>query len=323
MLKKAMVAAMGFAVSGLVSAGTMGALCVPGHVTVPCETKNWDLGVQALYLQSVYSSSKAYHQTQSPTNGILGLNNQWDWGYRLEGAYYFNTGNDLTIDWIHYSGGASQSNLAGPMQPQVGGMNLDQPFNLVDKNSLDQVYFSVGQKAYVGLIDKMRFFGGLQYAHLQTNTTHYFSTVINNEDLPFTSVSQFDNTDFKGLGPIIGVDYAYDLSSALSLTAHSAGSILYGTSRYSNGYVGTPIGMVVASVYGNTRTMVPSLDTKFGMNYAYSLAQGMLNFEGGYQAVNYFNVLQTQSIAGLSGPILVSDYGLYGPYFGFKYVGNA
>ena len=37
---------------------------------------------------------------------------------------------------------------------------------------------------------------------------------------------------------------------------------------------------------------------------------------------NYFNGLQTQGLAGFTGSLTTSNYGLYGPYLGLKYVGN-
>ena len=137
-------------------------------------------------------------------------------------------------------------------------------------------------------------------------------------------VSQFDNTDFKGLGPVIGIDYAYDLTNALSLTANGAGSILYGSGRFSNGLVGVPVNVVFASRYGSKKSMVPSFEAKLGLNYAYSMTQGVLNLAGGYQVVNYFNALHATGVAGILGTgITDSDFGLYGPYLGVKYVGSA
>lgn len=318
MLKKAFLAVMGLAVNGLVFAGTMGPVCAPGNVTVPCEASRWELGVQALYLQSVYSSSKGYYQTP-PTGALAGVNNPWDWGYNLEGSYHFNTGNDVKVNWMHFSDSVNNTNLSGTLlalTPQFSlSPQLNQAFHLIGENKLDQINLEMGQSANFGLVKKMRFFGGLQYAHIQANATQYFTTL--------TSFERFDNTDFKGFGPTVGIDYAYDLSNAFSLTAHGSGSVLYGTSRYSGGFVLQPSNLVYLSSYAKAHVMVPSLDAKLGMNYAYNMMQGVLNFEGGYQSTNYFNALQTQGLGGITGSIANSDYGLYGPYFGLKYLGNA
>lgn len=313
MLKKAFLAVMGLAVNGLVFAGTMGPVCAPGNVTVPCEASRWDLGVQALYLQSVYSSSKGY-ALAAPLGERVGVNNPWDWGYRIQGSYHFNTGNDIKVDWTHFSQDQTHVDLAGTAIVPGVGILANQPYNLIGENAFDQLDIELGQLANFGLVKNMRFFGGMQYAHIKTNATNYFTTR--------TTIERFDNTDFKGFGPTIGIDYAYDLSNALSVTAHGSGSVLYGTTRYSNGFVLQPQGAVFSSTYAKAHVMVPTLDAKLGMNYAYNMMQGVLNFEGGYMSTNYFNALQSQGGA-ISGSLASSDYGLYGPYFGLKYLGNA
>ena len=225
------------------------------------------------------------------------------------------------MDWTHFSGDVNQTNLAASY-PSPFGTKLNQPLTVIGQNRLDQVNLVLGQHADFGLVKKMRFFGGMQYANIQAFATNYFSTTFPVNPAGITAISQFDNADFKGFGPVVGIDYAYELSSEFSLTAHGAGSILYGTGRYSAGYTAAPINLVYTSVYGKNRFVVPSLEAKLGMNYAYSLAQGIINIEGGYQSLNYFNALQTQGLNGITGALTSSDYGLYGPYLGLKYIGN-
>lgn len=324
MLKKTTLAVLGLAASGFAVAGTMGPVCTPGNVTVPCEAKRWDLGVQALYLKSVYDADKAYRVTNTPVAGYGELKNDWDWGYRLEGSYHFNTGNDVTLTWMHFKGDHNQDGLIG-IYPISGAFTSSSPYTVYNENQLDQVNLVMGQHVDVGLVKKMRFYGGLQYANIRTSATNYYSTISSLLIAGGVSaVNQFDTADFRGVGPVVGLDYSYDITNALSLTANGAGSILYGTSRFANGFVFAPSNLVAASKYGSKRAMVPSLEAKLGLNYAYSMAQGVLNLEGGYQAVNYFNAIQSTGINGYFGSAITdSDYGLYGPYFGVKYVGNA
>jgi len=328
MLKKT-IALFGLVASSFAFAGTMGPVCTPGNVTVPCEFRRWDIGLQGLYLRPTYSGIRGYMQGNAPLpiSRINREDNKWDWGFRLEGSYHFNTGNDVTVDWTHFRGDVNQGGLEGFALI----LNIpNQPLNLIGRNRLDQVNLVLGQTADFSAVKTMRFYGGLQLAHIQVNDTGYFTMLVSPVPLPPGTpllMEQNDNNDYRGLGPVAGIDYAYRLTEAFSITATGAGSILVGQSHYTNRFVATGLGLVLAGVNGNQNLVVPSVEGKLGVNYAHPMYEGVLHLQLGYEAINYFHSLQSRGFTQLSLPasnnIDRSSYGVYGPYFGLKYVGNA
>lgn len=321
MLKKITIAVLGLSASGLMFAGTMGPACIPGNVTVPCAAELWELGADALYLTSIYGATKS--NEVAINSQYKEVNSDWNWGYRLNGAYHFNTGNDVTINWTHFSSSVNQMGLAGSviLNPVVTLPNV--PFQLISRNRMDQVNAVMGQHVDLGQRDKMRFYAGLQYANIQSNAQSYYTSAIIT-GLTGYSLSKFDNTDYKGYGPSFGIDYSYNITEAFSLTANGSGSILYGTTRYHAGNVFNPVGAIPLQVYASKKAIVPSLEAKLGVNYAYNLSQGVVNIDAGYQVINYFNPLTGQNPQLTYTPRIDSvNYGVYGPYFGLKYVGNA
>lgn len=328
MLNRKSVVLLGVLANSIGFAGTMGPVCAPGNVTVPCESTMWDLGVQALYLNRVTSAAQAYRVVYStPTTTVHHDLEDWDWGYRIEGSYHFNTGNDVTINWTHFDDYILRDGLIGTFPLAVG----DQSFSQNNTSNFDQVNLVLGQHADFGLVKDMRFYGGIQYAAIELNSNNGFYNSYNLPIVlnPFITVPasgrQFDNTQFRGVGPVWGIDYAYNFTNSWSVTATGEGSVLFGHSKYNNGYLAIPAGsggLVLASIYGSKNIIVPSLEAKLGVNYAHAMPQGTLNVQGGYQALNYFNAVQGQYTGAVVG-VRSSDYGLYGPYFGVNYVGHA
>lgn len=341
MFKKISLAVIGLLASSFVSAGSMGPACTPGNVTVPCETRAWEFGIDALYLTSSYSTQNSittlvdslifpgFATLTAPVVRLPSIpvfqdiDNNWDWGSRLEGAYHFNTGNDFKITWLHYKNSQSKDWSYNVIVNAFadGRRKVDASLNAQDR--IDQVNFELGQHVDAGLVKKLRFFGGVQYAHLQVNSTTDF--VIQRRvffaPAPNSEIT-YNNTDYQGFGPMAGLDYSYNLTDAFSVTASGSGSVLYGTNRYLAGVLDKTGLLSVASVGDRSDLMVPSLQAKLGVNYAYNMTEGQFNIKAGFEALNYFNVLRSQP-AGITTNIVTSDYALYGPYAGISYVGNA
>lgn len=355
MLKKISLALLGLTANSMALAGAMGPVCLPGNVTTPCVEDHWEFGVQALYLAAGFETQNAFNLNDilSPTTkrlsplppfGVIDpthrLNKSWNWGSLLEGAYHFNTGNDITINWLHYNNSVTDdwttSRVLDPSTSQLlaqAVIDVDTLFNFYGVNRFDEVNLEMGQLTNFGQSDKLRFYGGLQYAHVAVDADNFLnSTVMTQARVPplapapskllfQISLGTFNNRDYKGIGPVVGIDYAYYLTPKLSVTANSYGSILYGPSRIEAGVLDAAGTVLIAAVSNRLDTMVPTLHGEFGLNYAYNMPQGQLNLQVGYLALNYFNVLQTQPIA-LSGAITTNDYSLYGPYAGISYIGS-
>lgn len=312
MFKKSILISLWVAADA-VFAGSMGPSCIPGQVTVPCEIRQWDLGIQALNYSAVYDVDKGYALT--PFNQFKELNNEWDWGYRLEGSYHMSTGNDITLDWSHYDAPSSLGQfIDGAPVGFLPGFNT---YNLYMTNRFDQANLVFGQQADLGAFQHTRFYGGLQYAQIRADgNLAYISNLPSANPITF---SRNRNADFKGVGPVVGVDFAYELGHAFSLIANTQFSILYGTSRYQDAVV-VSNALVVSAVDASKKAIVPSFELKLGADYAYSVAQGILHLEGGYHVLNYFNAIEAMNLA--QTDIHDSNFALYGPYLGLKWVAN-
>lgn len=317
MLKKTIFAMLGLTANGIALAGGMGPVCEPGNVTVPCDTNLWSFGLDALYLNLNSGNPRAYDTDTAILPFVPAtttrINDDWNWGYRAELAYQYNTGNDAAVNWIHISDRNEQVLASGI------------PFN--KENRFDQVQALLGQHVDFSATHKARFYGGMTYAQIEQDHTYY--------NIPFAAVpgltppfQRYDNTYFKGFGPTLGIDYTYYVSNEISLIANGATSVLYGSSRASNtiysSNVPSPIAVATLTRYASKKTVVPAFEAKLGINYAYQLPSGTLNLEGGYLAIQYIEPIQTfhSLTPSLINGVFDSNFGLYGPYFGAKYVGN-
>lgn len=310
-LKKTAVAVLALG-SSAVFAGTMGPVCTPGNVTVPCERTAWDFGGQALYLQPVYSGGLGYHGYTTPdgvTRNYSDIDPSWAWGFKLEASYHFNTGNDLNLNWYHISK-SNTDGFVGFFEDAVAPL----AGTIYYKPKWDAVNLELGQHVDFSENQNIRFHGGGTWSRIEHDGS-YYNTII--------ATSNAFESKFDGGGPRIGADYTFGMGNGFNVYANGAAALLIGHSKWNTSGL-TPY--TISPVNGSKTTLVPELEAKLGANYTYAMAQGDLILDAGWMWINYFNahhvIVANTAVGTVGGGVYDSDFGLQGPYFGLKWIGN-
>ena len=291
-LKKTAVAVLALG-SSAVFAGTMGPVCTPGNVTVPCERTAWEIGGYALYMQPVASGPFGY--LGSSTGVFNSSSDNWDWGFALEAGYHYGTGNDINVNWNH-------------LDHDVDFFPNTAAFTHFE-GSWDEVNVELGQVVDFSATNRMRFHGGVQYSRLDANAGPFVTPA-------GTVLATGFNNEFNGFGPRAGLDMNYGFGNGFGVYGKGATALLVGTSSFDDYSTGTYIS-------GSRTVVVPQFEAKLGANYTYAMAQGDLTLDAGYMWVDYLNVHnRTFGTTVSSAVVHDGNVAFTGPYFGLKYVGN-
>ncbi|MCW8387347.1 Lpg1974 family pore-forming outer membrane protein [Fluoribacter dumoffii] len=316
-LKKTAVAVLALG-SSAVFAGTMGPVCTPGNVTVPCPSTGWNIGGQALVLQTMTDNDVTLDLDFTPAGVSIDteLDAQWNWGFQIEGSYHFNTGNDVTLTWYHLDTGWNNHEFTPAIDP-------DTLIGFGHKNRWDAVNGEMGQFVDFSANKKIRFHGGFQFASIK-RSMHAFATDFD-AGVPDFTVGFEGNTQYNGFGPRTGIDMNYVFGNGFGVYAKAAAAVLVGSQKHgydvdfvdADGSVPVLPTTFTVNVSGSRTAIVPELEAKLGANYTYAMAQGDLTLDAGYMWFDYIHALNTTVL-----PVTSTDFAAAGPYFGLKYVGN-
>lgn len=273
----------------LVHAGSMGPVCLDKPITIPCMYNAWDFDAQALYLKSAYTGEVI----NNPISSIdfvfrkANANPAWGAGFKIEGAYHFNNGHDLTTNWYYYSKTTNDGFIN--VQPKWTAVNVE-----------------FGQHIDVSSSQDLRLYGGIHFLRLDRRLI--FPALISNKLSSILHVA--------AVGGKIGADFAFKLPLGFAIYSKGGGALLAGANKSRN-FQNRQI-LNLASY----DALIPELEIKLGLKYTYDLAENNVIIDGGFMWLNYFNAFY--EITPIINPtrLTESNYGLYGPYVGIKFVGN-
>jgi len=288
------------------------------------------LGVSGLYGKPSDSNGDFDFANVNTGNTATGFNNEiarvdpgYAFGWGVFAGYQFaGTDNDLALSYFHYSNSTTETK-EGVVEPlnvggAVGTYDLASAKFNVDANVVD---LELGQTIAVGERLTVHPTAGLRWASLERRLKpNFFSST---GDL-YTK----DESRFSGLGPIVGLDASYKLCcSGFSVVAHAAASLLVGDldaklSVFDSAAVSDSgdVGLKSDFEKKESQRMVPTLEAKLGVNYAFPYAQDdKVIVEAGWAFSNFFNVIDgvagsTSTTGGSVAGNDTTDASLQGPY---------
>lgn len=319
-------------------AGEMGAACIPGNMTTPCNKSAWSVEAQAVYLQPSYpdltnsfDSNEVFPSATTPYSfSAPDVGPDWGWGFFLQGAYSFKNSKDITVDWLRVHNTSSATRSVESYNA-TNTNSYTTPASFSFSPQLDEVNAVLGQTFNFDTSSSARLYGGIEYARLIKNISNQYAD---------GSLSTEQNSSFNGFGPRVGVDLFFEPHSLLNKIPHGkiyakgAASILAGTI----GSSWQSSGSKQHNLTNATRVtaLAPAFEVKLGLqgNFFPQATHGKLEYDiswGWYEFTNAGQAIISSpeatvqpAIAGTNSRATGSgNIGYQGLQFGLRYASNA
>ena len=140
--------------------------------------------------------------------------------------------------------------------------------------------------------------------------------------------SNFQRDEFNGVGPRIGFDTRIDFDNGFGFVARAAGSFTIGDREYEFTDVRSNANLFFVPNFQNAtnflkktdeHVIVPEFDYRVGFAYDYEWNPGTgIGVEIGWQAMQYFELLDRSDQRFVAAGASYSDWGIQGPYIRFE-----
>ena len=255
-----------------------------GENKLPCPETNWSFEGDALWFKN---QGNSFNEALKVSRGTFDFFADWGWGYRLEGRYYVNTGNDFTVNWSYYTETTVRTfgaafNLTDRFGTLITTFAINDRLNF--QSSFQIVNFEFGQRVDFGERFKLRGHAGLQWADLKEDY------------IAFNAVLDIDNADdhvfLEGYGTRVGLDLMYGYTEELDFFAKGASALIWMKQQIQSGTITGASGLFFPTLQGTSDAtsiglIVPEVDISIGLSYKMSMQFGDLIAKASWDQIAY------------------------------------
>jgi hypothetical protein len=316
--------------------------CCPNNSVVLC-CPQYTFGAEftALYMQPTASNIHYVaiaHSVPIPAEPISALSPTWEIrDLRPDYQFGFNVGLGLMchdrssiakLNYTHFNSTTHSGLLS------VGTGFMLGPFFAVGPDSsafteakghvkfqFDAFNLDYGLCIEFGDYLRTNFFAGIGGMRIQENLKSLYA----NSDGNVTRQIKVP-TKFEGLGPQVGIDFAYDFWSGFKFTGSGLATLFVGGLSNHTLYRSTSPELIILgappvnnqfTTVKNRTGVVPGFEAKLGLGYSFEMCNFAIDIDAGYEVLLYLNALQSIDIGSevVTRPLSTETSGVYARTF--------